>query len=153
MGNCWTRLADWLFPNPWDGMVIQTVGYNYKIYNVDAGMGTSVWQGIEPAMEPLVKAAPVPKAEETDPLLARKPVVESILSVQIPIQRLQPQAQPQPQPQPQPQTKPQTPKQSPRLPRSALPPPPISLLTLTKQKYTPASSPNCPPQLVPPLLQ
>jgi hypothetical protein len=151
MGNCWTRLADWLFPNPWDGMVIQTVGYNYKIYNVDAGMGTSVWQGIEPAMEPLVKAAPVPKSEETDPLLARKPVVESILSVQIPIRQ-------QPQPQPQPQTKPQTPKQSPRLqtPRlqqPSLPPPPISLLTLTKQKYTPTSSPNCPPQPAPPQLQ
>jgi hypothetical protein len=149
MGNCWMRLADWLFPNPWDGMVIQTIGYQHKIYNIDLGLQSGSWQRIEPLLVQPVAPPPLPKAEETDPLLARKPVVESIISINIPVKT----------PIARPQTKPPLPPSplrlpaSPRMPRSALPPPPISLLTLTKQKYTPTSSPNCPPQPAPPLLQ
>lgn len=34
MGNCCRKLKDIIYPNPWDGFVVESIGYNYRTYSV-----------------------------------------------------------------------------------------------------------------------
>lgn len=37
MGNCCRKLKDIIYPNPWDGFVVESLGYNYRTYSVSIG--------------------------------------------------------------------------------------------------------------------
>lgn len=34
MGNCWTKIEEWLCPNPWSGLVIDKMDYRYTVRSV-----------------------------------------------------------------------------------------------------------------------
>jgi hypothetical protein len=144
MGNCCTKFQDWFFPNPWSGLVINSMGadmsmrlhekYGWQI--VDMGLPQPQPQQPQPQQQQQQQLKPITPSltayreptpsKETDPLLG---VVVKTATI----------ALPHPTPTPTPThtaimitaTKP-----SPLLiGRSAVPPPAsLSLLAIAKQK-------------------
>ena len=141
MGNCCRKLKDIIYPNPWDGFVVESLGYNYRTrsISIDEIYGyTKPLTTAAPATTPVVTPtatpilAPVspsltayedrPVPQERDPLL--KAVIVSPTSTPV---------------------IPKTPvknKEAASITSSPLhlgsaavaPPPPLSLLAITKQK-------------------
>jgi hypothetical protein len=141
MGNCCRKLKDIIYPNPWDGFVVESLGYNYRTYSVSiddvygynkplATIGPTTTPVVTPTATPIL--APVspfltayedrPVPQERDPLL--KAVIVSPISTPV---------------------IPKTPiknKEATLITSSPLylgsaavaPPPPLSLLAITKQK-------------------
>lgn len=140
MGNCWTQFQDWLFPNPWNGIVIESIGadmsmrlhekYGWQI--VDIGpQQQQQQQQLKPIIPSLTAyREPIP-SKETDPLLGV--IVKNTVGTSIrPVPLLR---SPVPTPTYTSITMPST-KPSPLLiGRSAvLPPASLSLLAIAKQK-------------------
>ena len=146
MGNCCRKLKDIIYPNPWDGFVVESLGYNYRTYSVsvDEVYGytkplTTPAPATTPATTtPATTAAPSPILAPVSPFLTayddrpvpqeRDPLLKAVI--------VSPGTTP---------TIPKTPiknKDAPSLTSSPLhlgvaavaPPPPLSLLAITKQK-------------------
>jgi hypothetical protein len=56
MGNCCKKVKDWIYPNPWDGFVIESMRYNYKSYKVSFD---EMYGRVRPLVTPAA-AAPSP---------------------------------------------------------------------------------------------
>ena len=134
MGNCCRKLKDIIYPNPWDGFVVESLGYNYRTYSVsiDEVYGyTKPLATPAPATTPVASAAPSPVLVPVSPSLTayedrpvpqeRDPLLKAVLvTPKTPIKN----------------------KETPSLTSSPLhlgatavaPPPPLSLLAITKQK-------------------
>ncbi len=146
MGNCCRKLKDIIYPNPWDGFVVESIGYNYRTYSVSID---DVYGYKKPLATPAPVTTPVPS-----PVLA--PVSPSLTAYDdrpVPQERDHRVAAPVLSRAPSPSdpllkaviVSPKTPiknKETPSLTSSPLhlgatavaPPPPLSLLAITKQK-------------------
>ncbi len=137
MGNCCKKFKDWIYPNPWDGFIIDSMGYDYKSYRVSVG---EIYGRVRPLVTPSA-APPSPAATlssaSTPPLQALTP---SLQPVSEPLTEREPLLRNVLTPTPSPalggQYKSLT--SSPLVLGSAVappaPPPPFSLLDITMQK-------------------
>jgi hypothetical protein len=85
MGNCCKKFKDIIYPNPWDGFVVEQLGYNYRTYSVS-------FDELNGRVKPLVTSAPPTSAASTapptplqDPASTLKPLSPAFTPAQEPL--------------------------------------------------------------------
>jgi hypothetical protein len=152
MGNCCRKLKDIIYPNPWDGFVVESLGYNYRTYSVsiDDVYGykkplATVTPTASPTLAPLQPSLtvyedrPVPQERDhrvTAPVLSRPPSPsDPLLKAVIVSPRSTPILPKTPIKNKDTQLPPSLSSSPLHLGSAAVaPPPPLSLLAITKQK-------------------
>ena len=145
MGNCCRKLKNYIYPNPWEGFVVESLGYNYRTYSVsidDVYGYSKPLATVTPTATPIVTPTATPTASPV--LVPVSPSLTAYEDQPVPQERypllkaviISPTTTP---------VIPKTPiknKEAASVTSSPLhlgsaavaPPPPLSLLAITKQK-------------------
>ncbi len=146
MGNCCRKLKDIIYPNPWDGFVVESIGYNYRTYSVSIddvygykkplATATPTASPILAPVQPSLTAyedRPVPQERDhrvAAPVLSRAASPsDPLLKAVIVSPRITPIVTPK-----TPTIQPLTSSPLHLGAAAVVPPPPLSLLAITKQK-------------------